>query len=182
MDLLLTDLLELVSVGRAMQPAEEVGFGELAHQAKRLVAGAAEARGVKIIIAPDLPVVRVDRVQLVDALVNLLSNAIKFMGDQPAPQVEVGVRQNEEKVFYVRDNGIGIREQDVGRVMELFKKLDPATTGSGLGLPLVRKIVEVHGGRLWVESEGPGHGATFCFTLSPDRTTATTTGENDEGR
>ena len=67
--------------------------------------------------------------------------------------------------FFVRDNGIGIEPEYQRRVFELFNKLDPATDGTGIGLALVKRIVEVHGGRIWVESE-PGIGATFFFTLA----------------
>jgi signal transduction histidine kinase len=65
----------------------------------------------------------------------------------------------------LRDNGIGIEPQYHERVFGLFNKLDAETEGTGVGLALVKRIVQVHGGRIWVESEGPGKGATFCFTL-----------------
>ena len=65
----------------------------------------------------------------------------------------------------VRDNGIGIEPRQQSRIFDLFEKLDPGTKGTGLGLALVKRIVEVHGGRIWVESEGAGKGATFRFTL-----------------
>jgi signal transduction histidine kinase len=72
-----------------------------------------------------------------------------------------------ERVFFVRDNGRGIEPRFLERVWNLFEKLDPAAEGTGVGLALVRRIVEAHGGRAWAESDGPGRGATFCFTLPP---------------
>ena len=98
---------------------------------------------------------------------NLLDNAIKFLGDQPAPRVEVGFRrQGEETVLFVRDNGRGIEPRHLARVFGMFERLDSRAEGAGLGLALVRRVVESHGGRIWAESEGPGTGATFRFTLA----------------
>lgn len=87
--------------------------------------------------------------------------------------MEVGWRQEKGRyVFFVRDNGIGIQAADRDRVFELFHKLDPETSGSGIGLSLVRRIVETHQGRIWVENTPPcptnreGRGTTFCFTIN----------------
>jgi signal transduction histidine kinase len=88
------------------------------------------------------------------------------MGDQPQPQIEIGVRATAGgRVFCVKDNGQGIEPQYRERVFGLFDKLDPRSEGTGIGLALAKRIVEVHGGRIWVESDGLGHGSTFCFTL-----------------
>ena len=111
-----------------------------------------------------------DRTRLVEVFMNLVDNAIKFMGDQPAPRVEIGVEQaGEELVLHVRDNGIGIDPELQPLVFGLFHKLDPGSEGEGIGLALVRRIVEIHGGRIWVDSEGPGKGTTFRFTLAKTR-------------
>ena len=86
---------------------------------------------------------------------------------QPAPRVEVGFRrQGEETVLFVRDNGGGIEPRHLARVFGMFERLDSRAEGAGLGLALVRRVVESHGGRIWAESEGPGTGATFRFTLA----------------
>ena len=111
--------------------------------------------------------VRADRRRLLEVLQNLLENAAKFTGAQTQPKIEVGWRQDgAERVFYVRDNGQGIEPRFLERVFGLFEKLDPGGDGTGVGLALVRRIIEAHGGRAWAESEGLGHGATFCFTLA----------------
>jgi signal transduction histidine kinase len=108
-----------------------------------------------------------DRTRLVEVFQNLVDNAIKFMGDQPTPRVEIGVEKaGEEYVFFVRDNGIGIDPRYQPKVFGLFEKYDPATRGTGIGLALVKRIVEVHGGKIWVESAGIGKGTTFRFTLA----------------
>jgi PAS domain S-box-containing protein len=163
---LLDELLDLSRVGRVVGPSKPIPFGELAEEAASLVAGRIAQRGAQVRIAEDLPVVLGDRVRLVQVVQNLLENAVKFLGDQKQPLVEVGARrQGEEAVLYVRDNGIGIDAPDQERVFRLFDKLDPVVEGAGVGLALVKRIVELHGGRVWVESEGRGRGSTFCFTL-----------------
>jgi signal transduction histidine kinase len=95
---------------------------------------------------------------------NLIDNAIKYMGDQPNPRIEIGKREDDVTI-YVKDNGIGIEPQFQAKIFGLFEKLDSAVEGTGIGLALVKRIIEVHGGRIWVESEGKGKGSTFCFTI-----------------
>jgi signal transduction histidine kinase len=163
---LLDDLLELSRVGRVVHPPEDVPLGDLAWEAIGLVRGQLGSNNVKVEVAPDLPVVRADRRRLLEALQNLVENAAKFTAGRPDPRVTIGARQDgDERVFFVRDNGRGIEPRFLERVFDLFEKLDPAVEGTGVGLSLVRRIVEAHGGRAWAESEGPGQGATFCFTL-----------------
>ena len=84
----------------------------------------------------------------------------------PHSRVDIGVRHDDaERVYYVRDNGLGIDSQYHEKVFGLFEQLDQKAEGTGVGLAIVKRIVEVHGGRIWVESEGDGKGSTFCFTL-----------------
>src|SRR6185503_15357739 len=114
----------------------------------------------------DLPAVYVDRVRMTEVLQNLIVNAVKFMGNQERPLIEVGLNTREaQNIFFVRDNGIGIAPEYHQKVFGLFDKLNPASDGTGIGLALVKRIVEVHGGKIWVESE-VGKGATFFFTLA----------------
>jgi light-regulated signal transduction histidine kinase (bacteriophytochrome) len=109
-----------------------------------------------------------DNAQMVQLLQNMIGNAIKFRGAEP-PHVHVGVRkQAEHWLFFVRDNGIGIDPQHTERVFVIFQRLHNRAEypGTGIGLAICRKIVERHGGSIWVESV-PGKGATFYFTLQP---------------
>jgi len=99
------------------------------------------------------------------------------MGDQPAPRIEIGVEgHNGATVFFVRDNGGGIDPRHQAKVFGLFEKLNPDIDGTGMGLTLVKRIVELHGGRIWVASAGLGQGACFYFTL-PGATQHPTEGE-----
>lgn len=166
MDRLLKELLELSRVGRTVGPAETVAFADLVEEARSLVDGRLRERAVRVDVAEGLPTVRGDRARLVEVLQNLLDNAAKFMGDQAHPRIEVGARLDQAPpVFFVRDNGRGIEPRFQEKVFGLFDRLDPTAEGTGIGLALVKRIVEVHGGRIWIESDGPGLGCTFCFTL-----------------
>jgi signal transduction histidine kinase len=166
MQRLLDELLELSRIGRIVNPPEAVPLTELAREAVDMLSGRLTEHGVAVDIAPDLPLVYGDRQRLNEVLENLVDNAVKFMGDQPEPLVEIGARQDgAETVIYVRDNGGGIDPRYQDKVFGLFEKLDADSEGSGIGLAIVRRIVEVHGGRIWVESEGAGQGSAFCFTL-----------------
>jgi PAS domain S-box-containing protein len=166
MDALLRDLLELSRIGRVLSPATDVPMANVAQDAADLLRGPLRERGVRLVISPDLPSVRGDRQRLLEVVQNLVENATKFMGDQKDPLITVGVRQDgSERVFYVSDNGIGIDARHREKVFDLFEKLTPRGEGTGVGLALVKRIVEAHGGRVWVESPGVGLGSTFCFTL-----------------
>jgi signal transduction histidine kinase len=164
---ILEDLLELSRVGRVVHPPEDVPLGDLAREAVELVKAQPGRGDLAVDIAADLPVVRADRRRLLEALQNLVENAAKFTAaGERDPRITIGSRQDgAETVFFVKDNGRGIEPRFLEKVFELFEKLDPAVEGTGVGLALVRRIVEAHGGRTWAESDGPGRGATFCFTL-----------------
>lgn len=166
MNRLLSELLELSRIGRVTHPVEAVSLTALAQEAAALVAGLIEERQVHVVIAPEMPVIWGDRLRLLEAYQNLIENAVKFMGNQESPRLEIGGDlEGGEAVCFVRDNGMGIDPKYHEKVFELFHRLDVDTEGSGVGLTFVRNIVELHGGRIWVESEGPGQGSTFFFTL-----------------
>jgi PAS domain S-box-containing protein len=167
---LLDELLELSRIGRLINPPQVVPLGDLAREAVEMVAGRLAERNIEVQIAPDLPAVYGDRMRLREVLENLLDNAVKYIGNQSQPCVEIGARYNSaEPIFYVRDNGVGIDPRYHQKVFGLFEKLDQQAEGTGVGLAIVKRIVEVHGGRIWVESAGAGHGSTFCFTLPDSR-------------
>jgi signal transduction histidine kinase len=118
-------------------------------------------------VQESLPTIHGDKVRLIEVVQNLVDNAAKFTKDCPDPLITIGSGGLNEKglpVFFVRDNGIGIASQYHEKIFGLFDKLDPTVEGTGVGLTLVRRIVEVHGGKIWLESQ-PGVGTTFFFTL-----------------
>lgn len=169
MEQLLDELLDLSRVGRVVNQPEEVPLGELAREVADAVGRRTEDRGARIEVAADLPAVFADPVRLREVLENLVENAIKFRGDESEPRVEIGSRSDgAETVLYVRDNGRGIAPVYHEKIFGLFDRLDHSIDGTGIGLAIVRRIVEVHGGRIWVESEGEGRGSTFCFTLGEE--------------
>ena len=167
MQQLLNDLLELSRIGRVVNPSEMVSLGALARETVNLMAGHLVARGAEVTIAEEMPVVFGDRVRLLEVFQNLIGNAVKFMGDQPEPRVEVGVRhEGGRAICYVQDNGMGIDAAYQEKVFALFERLDHRVEGTGIGLALVKRIIEMHGGAIWVESEGEGRGSMFCFTIA----------------
>ncbi|MFQ5571200.1 MAG: response regulator [Rhodothermales bacterium] len=168
---LLNELLEISRIGRVANPPEEVSLAELVEETICLLDARITDRGIVVDIDPGLPVVFGDRRRLSEVLMFLLDNATRFMGDQPEPRIEIGARLgNAAPVFYIQDNGIGIEPRYHERVFRIFELLDTESGGAGVGLALAKRIVEVHGGRIWVESDGLGKGSTFCFTL-PRKTT-----------
>jgi signal transduction histidine kinase len=162
---LLDELLELSRIGRLLNPPQRVSFAEIARETVELVRGRLDQRGVVVEIGGELPMLYDDRARLIEVVQNLVDNAAKFMGEQARPRVEIGARDGADApVMFVRDNGVGIPPRHRERVFRLFEKLDPESDGTGVGLALVKRIVELHGGRIWVEPSDPA-GATFCFTL-----------------
>lgn len=163
---LLKDLLELSRIGRVMNSPQEVPFHELVKEAIELTEGRLQECGVRMLIQPDISNVYGDRKRISELLQNLVDNSAKYMGTQTDPCIEIGQQGFEEKlpIFYVRDNGMGIEPQYHKNIFGLFNKLDAASEGTGVGLALAKRIVEMHGGRIWVESE-LGKGATIFFTL-----------------
>jgi signal transduction histidine kinase len=163
---LLDELQELSRIGRMMHDPVETPLQEIVREALALVAGRIAEKGVRVIVTEDPVILFGDRSRLVEVFQNLIDNAVKFTGDQAAPRIEIGAEKSgDEIVLLVRDNGMGIDPQHQEKIFGLFEKLDPRTDGTGMGLALVKRIVEVHGGRIWVDSQGPGLGTCFRFTL-----------------
>jgi signal transduction histidine kinase len=163
---LLEELLELSRIGRQMNAPENLDLNQLVQESLARVAIQIENQKVEVRIAPDMPTVFGDPGRLLEVFQNLIDNSIKFMGSQQAPSIEIGAHRKDGEVHcFVRDNGIGIVSEYQGRVFDLFERLDARVEGTGVGLALTKRIVEVHGGRIWIESEGEGRGTTFWFTL-----------------
>lgn len=163
---LLDDLLRLSRIGRVVNAFEPVDMAQLVQDVLAGMAGTIEEAGVRISVLPGLPTIMCDRQRMTEVVQNLVENAVKYRGNQPEPCIEIGLREEMPgPVLFVRDNGPGIDPQYHEAIFGLFNRLDTTLPGTGIGLALVRRIIEVHGGRVWVESEGPGNGSTFCFTV-----------------
>ena len=166
MNALLRDLLELSTIGAVVHTPEPVDMNLLIDDVLAQLNGALNARTITVTVQSDLPVVQCDRRRMAEVVQNLLENSINYMGDQAVPQIQFGLRdENGSTVFFVQDNGIGIDARYHQLVFGLFNKLDAKSTGTGVGLALVKRIIEVHSGRVWVESDGVGKGSRFCFTV-----------------
>lgn len=166
MSRLLDGLLDLSRIGQVVRRLEDVDLTELAREASDLLAGELAEAGCRVEISGDLPVVTCDRLRMLEVFQNLLGNAVKFLGDQPAPKIVVGSRiDGQDTICFVRDNGIGIEPPYQKKIFDIFEQTTPEAGGAGIGLALVKRIIEAHNGRIWVESEGSGSGSTFCFSV-----------------
>ncbi len=162
MEALLNELLELSRIGRQNPPLTECPLESVVQEAADLVAGRIASNHVAVHIEPMPFAVRGERRRLVEVFQNLLDNAAKFAGRQDKPEITIGVRTDKnETVVFVRDNGVGIDPRHKGKLFGLFEKLHPETDGTGMGLAIVKRIMETHGGRVWFESPGTGAGTTF---------------------
>ena len=166
MQTLLNELLELSRIGRLVNPPSIVPFNEIVDEAIALVQGRLQASHAQVRVQDGMESVHVDRQRTAEAVQNLIDNAAKFSNDSPVIEIGQAGAEGGMPVFFVHDNGIGIDLIHHERIFGLFNKLDADSEGTGIGLALVRRIVEVHKGRIWVRSE-PGKGSTFFFTLPP---------------
>jgi PAS domain S-box-containing protein len=164
---MVNDLLRYSRVGRGGAGLEAIELGASLERVLANLRLAIEESGARVTRDP-LPRVRADAAQMTQLLQNLVGNAIKFRADR-APEIHVSAeRAGPDWVIRVRDNGIGVDPSQHERIFKIFQRLHPARAypGTGMGLAICKKIVERHGGRVWVESE-PGRGSVFTFTLSP---------------
>jgi signal transduction histidine kinase len=165
---LINDLLAFSRVGRVEQAHTDVDCGALVERVRTDLSRAIEESGATVVVDGELPTVRGDASLLRVVFQNLVGNAIKFRGEE-APHVELSaVRDGECWRFRVADNGIGIDAEYAERIFVIFQRLHPRSQyeGTGIGLAMCRKIVEYHGGRMWLDTDRPaGAGSTFYFTL-----------------
>lgn len=171
---LLDELLELSRIGRQEKPKTTVPLKTVVQSAIDLVAGYISRKNISIqYVGPSVELYGHAQ-RFIQLYQNLLDNAAKFMGSQSEPIIEIGTYSDKEKneiVLFVRDNGSGIDPRYRHKIFGLFEKMDNKTDGTGIGLALVKRIVEVHGGKIWFESEGIGKGTTFYFTMEGTRIT-----------
>ncbi|AFC99194.1 putative PAS sensor signal transduction histidine kinase [Methanocella conradii HZ254] len=163
---MIVDLLEFSRVGTKEKPLEPTNLEEVISQVTTNLSVAIDESGAKVTHAT-MPVVMADFTQIMHVFQNLVGNAIKFRKEGVPPEVHIGAeKKGDEWVFSVSDNGIGIDPKYFNKLFIIFQRLNSASQykGNGIGLAICKKIVERHGGRIWVEST-PGVGTTFYFTL-----------------
>ncbi len=180
MQKLVQDLLAFSRVGRQGMAPESFDCNAVL-QASLLNLEAAIQESGAVVEPTQLPQVIADRSLILQVFQNLIGNAIKFRGPQP-PAIRVSAEaKGKEWVFSVADNGIGVAAEQAENVFVIFRRLHTRQEypGNGIGLSICKKIIEQHGGRIWVESE-PGHGSTFRFTLPVKTTTRGGNGQNNE--
>jgi signal transduction histidine kinase len=170
MNELLSGLLALSQIGRVIHPSEEVNLLQLAKETLEILDSRLRAKNITVNVSPDLPLVYGDRIRLREVFENLIENAVNHADAQQNPLIEIGTREQDgQQIIFVKDNGIGIDPRYHNRIFNLFEKLDLNVEGAGIGLALVKRIIEWHGGRVWVESKGLGGGSTFYFTIPDSR-------------
>jgi PAS domain S-box-containing protein len=167
MEVLISDLGSLLRLGRVASTFKDVASLEIVRNTTSALQGRLKEKGINLLVADKLPTINCDEEKIYQVFDNLLTNAIKFVGNTENPEIEIRYEDKEEAHhFSVRDNGIGIDPQHHQRIFEMFHRLKVIEDeeGTGLGLAIVERIVNHHGGKVWVESE-KGKGATFHFTV-----------------
>jgi signal transduction histidine kinase len=190
MQRLINDLLKFSRLGQPRNPFAPVGLDTMLMHVRVNLQYALDAKKADLRV-DKLPAVMCDATAMTEVFHNLISNAIKY-NDKPHPVVEVGATEKKdpqtgqpEYVIHVRDNGMGIKAEYFEKIFQIFQRLQRDDEGTGIGLTIVKRVVEWHGGRIWVESEF-GSGTTFYFTLpkrelkeTPDTARTTAKGQTE---
>lgn len=165
MQRLIGDLLDLSRTGHIAGEPEPMALGVVVEAVIHRLSERIQRLDAAVEAAPDLPAICADRTRIEQVFQNLIDNALKYSRKDVKPLIQIGfVRTKDDLRLYVRDNGRGIKKAYQERIFGLFERVDAKTEGTGIGLAISRRIVEVHGGRLWVESE-PGQGSIFWISL-----------------
>jgi len=171
MQQLLDDLLALSRIGRVSVQRVDIQLNKLINTVLEMIAVSISETHAKITVEPNLPVITAEEPRFIEVFLNLIENAIKYKQADKDPEIKIGTRYSDDNtkqfVFYVQDNGIGIDPRYFKKVFGLFERLSNDKNGSGVGLAIVKRIVDVHGGAIWIEAVEVGKGSRVCFTL-PD--------------
>ena len=161
---MLDDILRLAKAGQAIDEPQQVSLRDIIGQALNNLTAAIQQAEAEIMIQSELPMVLVDKQRIVIVFQNLVENAIKFRKQNP-PQIKISAFIDNDKVICsIQDNGKGIEPDALEKVFNLFHRLDTASEGSGVGLAIVKRIIDAHGGKVWVSSTESA-GTTFYFSL-----------------
>ncbi len=166
------EIMEVMKIGRVTYEFENNDSGAIVKDIVETLEDRIKGNKINVIIQDNLPTILCDEKRMKDVLSNLLTNAIKFMGNNNQRQIRIGCDKNGDYYnFYVEDTGIGIQEEYQKQIFKIFRRLgDIEVEGSGVGLAMVKKIVELHKGKIWVESPvKDGGGSRFCFAIPISR-------------
>ncbi len=163
---LVSDLLELSRAGKKTGEFKEVRIKSILGLSLKSLESLLKKKQIELIQPPDFPKVRGDKIGLLQVFNNLIDNAIKYIGSQSRPKIEVGWSKDKDcYLFWVKDNGMGIKREDQEKIFNVFYRGSGASKeGTGIGLSIAKKVIESHGGKIWVKSR-PGRGSTFYFTI-----------------
>ncbi|MEW6380366.1 MAG: ATP-binding protein [bacterium] len=168
MEKLIIDILEFSKIGTTEGDYQSFPITQIVQRAVDELKPKIDEKNIRVTISSEFPTLLCDPGRILQVFTNLISNSVKFMNpDEAAPMIEIGCRAREgEYEFFVKDNGIGIEKEYHEKVFKIFQRLKELkhVEGTGVGLAIVKKIIENHGGKVWVDS-AKGKGATFHFTL-----------------
>lgn len=186
MEKLIRDLLELSRIGRVVNPFEFVAAGQIILEAQTDLIYQIQKKKIELVIEPELPALYCDKNRMVQVFTNLISNAVKYIGNADQPTIRLGCREDEESyILSVQDNGIGIEKQYFNKIFGLFQILESEQqdeqVGTGVGLTIVKRIIENHGGKVWLDSI-IGQGTTFYISIpkAKEREKETRNAKRDE--
>lgn len=164
---MVSDLLKLSRAGRKTGKFNEVDINSVVKTSLKHFESSIIEKHIDVKLTPEFPTVSCDRSRIIEVFDNLIANAVRFAGSQEKPKIKIGwKKQKDQYQFWVEDNGVGIIEGDKKKIFKTFVQgsLVSSEEGTGVGLSIAKKVIESHGGRIWVKS-GLGSGATFYFTI-----------------
>ena len=166
MDRSLDGLLKITRIGLVVNTPQRFSLNQLCEELKNTMQELVARNEIEIEIAPDMPEVFADKTRISEAMRKILENAIKFCQEDVKPKISFDAEIQGHRVqCRVKDNGIGIDSRYLDRIFGLFEQLNQGIDGTGVGLALVKRIIESHDGEVWAESDGNGEGASIYFTL-----------------
>ncbi len=163
---LIEGLLDYSRVLTKEMEIEEVNLKQVLEEVLSVLKFKIEEKKAQIVLKSDMPVIKANKINISRVFQNLIDNGIKFCKQNPV--IEITSEQKDGFYYFsIKDNGIGIKSEHKFRIFEIFQRLNPRTEyeGAGLGLAICKKIIERHGGKIWIESEGEGRGCVFYFTV-----------------
>ena len=184
MEKLIKDLLELSRTSRVKGDWQESAISDIVRRAMEEFNRLIKNNGIEIKTAESFPICLCDPERILQVFMNLISNSIKFIKGVDNPLIEIGYKERDKEYeFFVKDNGIGIEKDYHEKIFVIFQRLQDVKgiEGTGVGLTIVKKIIDDHGGRVWVESE-KGSGATFYFTISKAKPKSTVNQRSDQNQ